>query len=245
MYIGQGGQPGIATYSAAGDSNSASRLVLLGDLRKALDTPDQLLMHYQPKIDLRTGEVVGLEALLRWQHPVRGLVAPGDFIPSPSRPGSCTSSPRASSAWSRPRCRSGAARATAMPVAVNLSARNLLEPDLDEIVASLLDMHHLSPSLLEFEITECAIIEDPARASAMLRKLTAMGISVAVDDFGIGNTSMGQLRVHAPAHDQDRPLVRHEPGQGHGGRRARQGDRRPRARVRPAGRRGGRRGRAS
>jgi predicted signal transduction protein with EAL and GGDEF domain len=194
MYTAKAAGIGIATYSAAVDGNSESRLTLLGDLRRALDTDDQLVMHYQPKVDLRTGRVVGLEALLRWWHPVQGLVAPNEFIPVAEQTGlmhqltarvlGLVASQIA--VWQR--------EGEVLPVAVNLSARNLLEPNLDEVVAALLDMHQISPHLLEFEITESAIVEDPRRAGEMLRRLSAMGIAVAVDDFGIGNTSMGQLR---------------------------------------------------
>ncbi len=194
MYTAKAAKAGVAIYSPTGDEHSPSRLVLLGDLRRALDSEAELSMHYQPKIDLRTGDVTGLEALLRWQHPLRGFIPPADFIPLAEQTGLIKDLTARvlglvfaqTAAWARDGRR--------LPVAVNLSARNLLEPDLDTVVAALLAMHELEPELLEFEITESAIIEDPIRAGAMLAKLTALGIGVAVDDFGIGSTSMSQLR---------------------------------------------------
>ena len=194
MYTAKAAKAGVAIYSPTGDEHSPSRLVLLGDLRRALDSEAELSMHYQPKIDLRTGDVTGLEALLRWEHPVRGFIPPAHFIPLAEQTGLIKDLTARvlglvfaqTAAWARDGRR--------LPVAVNLSARNLLEPDLDTVVAALLAMHELDPELLEFEITESAIIEDPVRAGAMLTKLTALGIGVAVDDFGIGSTSMSQLR---------------------------------------------------
>ncbi len=194
MYTAKAGGLGSATYSASGDGNSTSRLVLLGDLRRALDT-DQLRMHYQPKIDLRTGEVVGLEALLRWSHPVHGMVPPGQFIPLAEQTG--LMHPITARVLGMV-CRQMATwrdQGIELAVAVNLSARNLLEPSLDEMVAALLRQHRLPRGVLELEITESAIVEDPVRAALMLARLGDLGVPVSLDDFGIGNTSISQLRT--------------------------------------------------
>ncbi len=194
MYTAKAAKAGVATYSPTGDENSPSRLVLLGDLRRALDSEGELSMHYQPKIDLRTGQVTGLEALLRWNHPQRGFIPPVDFIPLAEQTGLIKDLTARVLGLVFAQTAAWAAAGRRLPVAVNLSARNLLEPDLDEVVSGLLARHELDPDLLEFEITESAIVEDPVRAGAMLTKLTALGIGVAVDDFGIGSTSMSQLR---------------------------------------------------
>ena len=194
MYTAKAAKAGVAIYSPTGDEHSPSRLVLLGDLRRALDSEAELSMHYQPKIDLRTGDVTGLEALLRWQHPLRGFIPPAHFIPLAEQTGLIKDLTARVLGLVFAQAASWARDGRRLPVAVNLSARNLLEPDLDTVVAALLAMHELDPELLEFEITESAIIEDPIRAGAMLTKLTALGIGVAVDDFGIGSTSMSQLR---------------------------------------------------
>ncbi len=194
MYDAKAAKAGVAVYSPAGDVNSPSRLVLLGDLRRALDSDSELSMHYQPKVDLTTGAVSGLEALLRWQHPHRGWIPPVDFIPLAEQTGLIKDLTARVLGMVFSQVSEWARQGQRLPVAVNLSARNLLEPDLDTVVASLLLMYDLDPELLEFEITESAIVEDPVRAGGMLTKLTDLGIGVAVDDFGIGSTSMGQLR---------------------------------------------------
>jgi diguanylate cyclase (GGDEF)-like protein len=195
MYTAKAAGLGWTTFSGSvqAGEDATSRLMLLGDLRRALGTDDELHMYYQPKVDLRSGEVVGLEALLRWQHPVLGLVPPTDFIPMAEQTGLMKQLTARVLGLVVTQLATWRQEGQELPVAVNLSARNLLEPDLDEVVAALIEMHALPPELLEFEITESAIIEDPVKASAMLHKLTELGMTVAVDDFGIGNTSMSQL----------------------------------------------------
>ena len=194
MYTAKAAGLGVATYAGQGASTDASsRLMLLGDLRKALDNADELHLHYQPKVDLRTGAVVGLEALLRWEHPTLGNIPPVDFIPVAERTGLMQQVTARVLDLVVAQMAQWREQGQELPVAVNLSARNLLEPDLDTYVAGLLERYGVAAELLEFEITESAIIEDPARAIGMLRRLNDLGITVAVDDFGIGNTSMSQL----------------------------------------------------
>jgi len=194
MYTAKSMRAGPEVYTPAGDLNSPNRLVLLGDLRRALDDNDQLCMYYQPKVDLATGRVCGLEALLRWRHPLRGLVPPGEFIPLAEQTGLVASLTQRVLRLVAEQVAAWAAEGQTLPVAVNLSARNLAETDLAVFVRDLLLEYRLDARMLEFEITESAIVEDPERARDMLLRLTALGIDVAVDDFGIGNTSMSQLR---------------------------------------------------
>ncbi len=194
MYSAKAAGAGMAVYSSAGDANTTSRLTLLGELRRALDT-DELQLYYQPKISLKTGRVTGLEALLRWNHPTRGLVPPTEFIPIAEQTGLMHQLTRRVLGLVGEQMADWDRDGVLLPVAVNLSARNLLEPDLDRVVAAMLELHGLPAAMMEFEITESALIEDPVRAAEMLGKLTALGITVAVDDFGIGNTAMGQLRT--------------------------------------------------
>jgi len=194
MYVAKAGRIGLSVYDPGGDSSSTAKLILLGDLRQALSSDDQLSMHYQPKIDLETGDIVGLEALLRWNHPTRGNIPPGDFVPLAERTGLVHSLTRKVlelvlsqiSDWRR--------EGWEVQVGVNLSALNLSEPDLDHKIASLLEEYDVPARLLEFEITESAIVQDPERAAITLRKIAAMGSTIALDDFGIGNTSISQLR---------------------------------------------------
>jgi predicted signal transduction protein with EAL and GGDEF domain len=192
MYVAKTTHTGVATYSADGDDHDTSRLMLLSDLRRALDT-DQLEVYYQPKVNLTTGEAVGLEALLRWHHPEHGLVPPDDFIPLAERTGLIHQVTRhvlrmvvsQIAQWDR--------RGREIPVAVNLSARNLMEASFVDYIAGLLDEFGVHPCLLELEVTESAMIEDPVKANAMLEELAGLGLQIAVDDFGTGYTSMAQL----------------------------------------------------
>jgi diguanylate cyclase (GGDEF)-like protein len=192
MYVAKTTHTGVATYSADGDDHDTSRLMLLSDLRRALDA-DQLEVFYQPKVNLTTGEAVGLEALLRWHHPEHGLVPPDDFIPLAERTGLIHQVTRhvlrlvvsQIAQWDR--------NGREIPVAVNLSARNLMESSFVDYIAGLLDEFGVHPCLLELEVTESAMIEDPVKAHAMLDELAGLGLQIAVDDFGTGYTSMAQL----------------------------------------------------
>ena len=195
MYGAKQAHLGVVVYDPTSDGSSTERLIMLGDLRGALGT-GQLSVHYQPKVDLSTGEVVGTEALLRWMHPTRGNIPPNDFIPLAERTGLIHGLTRyvlelvvtQMDLWDD----SGAGFAH-LPVAVNLSARNLVEPSFADFVEDLLASHDMDPRRLELEVTESALIEDPVRSHAMLHRLAAMGVTIAVDDFGTGYTSMAQL----------------------------------------------------
>lgn len=197
MYGAKTSHVGVLVYAPGEDGNSTDRLVLLGDLRKALGTR-QLQVHYQPKVDLGTGNPVGLEALLRWTHPTRGNIPPNDFIPLAERTGLIYGLTRyvlelvmeQMAEWDRVET-----EFSALPVAVNLSSRNLLEPSFAEYVEDMLASHQIEPERLELEVTESALIEDPVRSHEMLHKLAALGVTLAVDDFGTGYTSMAQLEA--------------------------------------------------
>ena len=195
MYSAKSSGDGPTTYQepTTADGQHTSRLMLLGDLRRALATDGEIHMHYQPKIDLSTGAVTGLEALVRWNHPELGMIPPVEFIPIAEQTGLMKLLTARILGLVSAQLSQWRETGQDLPVAANLSARNLLEPNLDIVVATLLEMHGLPAHLLELEITESAIIEDPVGARAMLNKLTALGVTVALDDFGIGNTSMSQL----------------------------------------------------
>jgi len=194
MYMAKRSKIGVATYSSEGDHNTTERLTLMGDLRSALARQDELTLHYQPKVDLRTGRVAGVEALLRWQHPNLGGVSPERFVPMAEQTGLMTELSDhvlqevvgQLAAWQ--------AAGHSLQVAVNLSARNLHEADLVPRLRLMLEQAHVSPTCLELEITESAIPVDPGQARDLLDELAAMGLSIAIDDFGIGNTSISQLR---------------------------------------------------
>ncbi|MFC6237666.1 putative bifunctional diguanylate cyclase/phosphodiesterase [Longivirga aurantiaca] len=194
MYIAKAGRRGMSVYEADGDTNSPARLILLGDLRRALDSGDQLSVHYQAKLDLESKTVVGLEALLRWNHPLRGMVPPSEFIPLAEQTGLVHTVTDRVMRMVLTQQRAWIDEGLEIPVAVNLSALNLAEPELDRRIARLLEEYDVPARLLEFEITESAIMQDPERAAETLRRIAAMGSTIALDDFGIGNTSISQLR---------------------------------------------------
>ena len=194
MYVAKAEQIGVAAYDPTGDQHSPTRLALLGELRRAIDH-EELVLHYQPKVRIRDGALVGAEALVRWQHPERGLILPGEFVPLAEH--TSLVSPLMylvlDTALAQARAWSTAGRR--MPVSVNLSARNLLDPDLAAQVADLLAIHEVEPELLQLEVTETAIMIEPVRAERVLRELAALGIRISLDDFGAGYTSLGQLRT--------------------------------------------------
>jgi EAL domain-containing protein (putative c-di-GMP-specific phosphodiesterase class I) len=195
MYAAKSTHLGALLYRPGEDGNSAERLQLLGDLRNALGT-NQLSIHYQPKIDLASDQVIGTEALLRWMHPERGNIPPNDFIPLAENTGLIQGLTRyvlemvctQMAEWDRVD-----AEFAHLPVAVNLSARNLLEPNFDEFLEDILASHLIEPHRLELEVTESALIEDPVRSHQMMHKIAGLGVTLAVDDFGTGYTSMSQL----------------------------------------------------
>jgi diguanylate cyclase (GGDEF)-like protein len=194
MYVAKAGRIGLSVYDAEGDSSSTAKLILLGDLRQALDADDQLAMHYQPKVDLETNRIIGVEALLRWRHPTRGDITPSEFIPLAERTGLVHLLTRKVLSLVLAQMRDWATGGWQIQVAVNLSALNLSEPDLDAKISGMLHDYGVPAHLLEFEITESAIMHDPERAAITLRKIAATGATIALDDFGIGNTSISQLR---------------------------------------------------
>jgi len=194
MYVAKAGRIGLSVYDPDGDSSSTAKLILLGDLRQALDADDQLSIHYQPKLDLNSGAIVGLEALLRWNHPTRGSIPPDNFIPLAERTGLVHHLTKRVLELVLSQIREWRRSGWEIQVAVNLSALNLSEPDLDVKIAAMLKEYDVPARLLEFEITESAIVQDPERAAITLRRIAAMGSTIALDDFGIGNTSISQLR---------------------------------------------------
>ncbi len=193
MYVAKQRSLGVAVYDPDTDGHSPERLALLGDLRRALSN-DELFLHYQPKISLSTGEVCGAEALLRWQHPSRGLVPPDAFIPLAENTGLIGPLTTQVLDLALAQARRWADADAPLQIAVNLSARNLLDDRLDTLVAQLLTRHGVAPALLKLEVTESAIMADPVRAKALLERLAALGVGLSIDDFGAGYTSLGQLK---------------------------------------------------
>ncbi len=177
-------------------ARAVERLQLENELRRAIGR-DELRMHYQPIVSLDTGAIVGLEALVRWQHPGRGLILPANFIPTAEESGAIESLGR----WVLERaCRQAAewhlARPDAFPIgmSVNLSARQVAKPDLPDLVGEVLATTGLDPASLSLEITESALVEESAAPVENLAALRAMGVRLVIDDFGTGYSSLAYLR---------------------------------------------------
>jgi diguanylate cyclase len=194
MYTAKTHRLGVSVYSPEEDDSSPARLVLLGDLHRALSVDTELELHYQPKIDLRTGRTIGLEALMRWRHPTRGMLPPDLFVPLAEQSGLIHDLTR----YALSACVAQLARWRAagepVPVAVNLSAHDVTSLAVVEVIDELLTRHDVPADLLEVEITETALVTDPSRVVPVLHKLGETGVRVSIDDFGIGNTSISQLR---------------------------------------------------
>jgi diguanylate cyclase len=193
MYVAKVQNLGIFAYDPSVDGHSPARLALLGDLRRAL-TCDELVLHYQPKVSVSTGDVVSAEALVRWQHPQRGLLLPDAFIPLAEHTGLIGPITQRVLDLALGQVRSWADAGRPLSVSVNLSARNLLDERLPGMVAELLATHGVPATLLELEVTESALMTEPARAQQLLEQLSALGVRISIDDFGAGYTSLGQLK---------------------------------------------------
>jgi diguanylate cyclase (GGDEF)-like protein len=194
MYRAKQARAGIAVYDPDGEGPAPRRLLLLGDLRRALDRSDELVLHYQPKVELAGGRLSGVEALLRWQHPDRGLLQPADFIAAAENTGLIhrLNTHVLSLAIGQIRCWLDDGHRIA--VAVNLSARCLHDTTLPARIAELLLANGVPATLLRLEVTESAVMLDMTRSLAVLNALHDLGVRLSIDDFGIGYSSMAYLK---------------------------------------------------
>ncbi|MGH2377424.1 MAG: two-component system response regulator [Candidatus Limnocylindria bacterium] len=184
--------PTFATYSPALEERTVESLALVGELRGAIER-DELVMHYQRQVALATMRTVGHEALVRWQHPTRGLLAPAKFVSSAERSGLS----RALFEWTLGRVledRSRAGPSEGQTVALNMSVRNLLDAELPRVIESALRRSNVQASGLVLEITEQGVMVDPDRAVRILERLRQIGIKLSIDDFGTGYSSMAYLQ---------------------------------------------------
>ncbi len=184
----------IQFFSPEMTSRAKHRLTLQAELRRAIET-DELLLHYQPQTDLRAGHLVGLEALVRWQHPHRGMISPGQFIPIAEESGLVVQL----GDWVlRTACRQlkhwQDAGLTPIRTAVNVSAIQLSRGDLTESIKIVLQETQISPELLELEITESCLMTNREKALRTLAELRMLGIRLSIDDFGTGYSSMAYLQ---------------------------------------------------
>jgi len=180
-------------YTVDIDNNSSDRLMLMNDLRGAIND-NQLILHFQPKVDIREHKHIGYEALLRWNHPQRGLVPPDDFIPYAE----VTDLIHPLTLWvienSLIQCVQWSKLGLIHNISINISARNLLDNTLPNRLALLLDTYGVEPSSIELEITESALMTEPENALNNLKQLHELGVLISIDDFGTGYSSLSYLR---------------------------------------------------
>ncbi|MBI3606850.1 MAG: EAL domain-containing protein [Nitrospirae bacterium] len=180
-------------YASDLDHSHPDRLALMGALRHAIDD-NQLFLLYQPQVCVKTGRVVGVEALVRWRHPERGVIPPDQFILLAEHAGLIKPLTLWVLTTALRQCRVWHNLGIAISVAVNLSARSLKDAGLPDQVAAILHHAGVAPGSLELEITESAIMADPARALEILTRLNTMGVRLSIDDFGTGYSSLSYLK---------------------------------------------------
>jgi EAL domain-containing protein (putative c-di-GMP-specific phosphodiesterase class I) len=199
MYAAKRSGLGFAVYDADTDTHSVRRLTLQGDLRRAIEE-EQLILHYQPKVDTRTGRLVGFEALVRWLHPDQGLIPPDEFIPFAEQTGLI----KPLTAWlleaALKQWRAWSARGLDVSVAINLSVQSLQDPELTAHVRSRLAFHRCPAAKLNLEITETALMTNPRAALTVLTSLADLQCKLSLDDFGTGYSSLAYLQS-LPIHE--------------------------------------------
>lgn len=193
MYVAKSSGNEAVIYDPAIDRRNQQSLSLLSELRRAVEN-NQLRLYVQPKVDLHSGQVIGLESLLRWMHPERGMVFPDHFIPFAENTGFIRILTRWVLEHSAALASDLAGKGSPLRVSVNLSTRDLMDPDLPARFAEIIERHKLAPSNFCLEITESAIMDDPVRAQQTLEALHAMGVDLSIDDFGTGYSSLAYLK---------------------------------------------------
>jgi diguanylate cyclase (GGDEF)-like protein len=194
MYVAKGEGGGVVEYRPEDDPQAADRLALLADLRHALRTGEQLELAVQPQVDVASGELRAVEALVRWHHPQRGVVPPDAFVSLAERSGLIAAltqrvldlALQARAAWS--------AAGLEINIAVNLSASNLLDASFPTEVERLLAQHGAGGDMLCLELTETMLLADEGRAADVLEHLSRFGVELSIDDFGTGHSSLTRLR---------------------------------------------------
>ncbi|HET7370468.1 MAG TPA: EAL domain-containing protein, partial [Gammaproteobacteria bacterium] len=193
MYDAKSARTGTMVYQPGRDERHLEQLALMGDFRRAVSA-GELRVYYQPKARMLDGEVAHAEALVRWEHPERGLVEPDEFVPLAEQSGNI----RWLTEWMLRmviiQLREWAEAGIDLSVAMNLSAFDLMDPALAGRIGDLLELHQVAPNRLMLEITETAAMRDAPVAIGLLKQLRTMGVHIAIDDFGTGYSSLSQLR---------------------------------------------------
>ena len=199
----------FAVYTPEFNPHSHGRLGLMAELRDAIEQ-NQLLLHFQPKLELKTGRIVGTEALVRWQHPRLGMILPDQFILAAEQTGLIGPLTRWVLIDALSRCQGMSHEDMRLRVSVNLSARSLHDPQLPKMIVDALEVTGAKPDRLMLEVTESAIVLDPKRAEENLVALSRMGVGLSIDDFGTGYTSLASIK-HLPVNEIkiDKSFVTH------------------------------------
>jgi diguanylate cyclase (GGDEF)-like protein len=207
LYVAKSAGTGTAVYAEALDAHSPARLALTAELRQAIGA-GELELQFQPIIALRAGQSDGVEALVRWRHPIRGLISPLEFIPAAERSGLI----KPMTDWvvenALVAARDWSSAGTPVTVAINVSMRNLRDPKFVDRMAWHIGRHGLDPSRVWLELTESMAMTDPEQTRAALERLRATGVRIAIDDFGTGHSSLAYLsRLPVDALKIDRTFV--------------------------------------
>jgi diguanylate cyclase (GGDEF)-like protein len=196
MYDAKKEQSGVALYDPERDANTRTRLALLADLRRAVDS-EEILLHYQPAVRLSDERLVGAEALVRWNHPVLGMVPPLEFVPLAEATNLIVPLTHRVVRTALRQVREWFDAGLVVPVSVNVSPRSVIEGDLPDLVRSSLADHGVPPHLLRLEFTESTLVTDPTKAMEVLQALHDLGVGISLDDFGTGYSSLSYLK-HLP-----------------------------------------------
>jgi EAL domain-containing protein (putative c-di-GMP-specific phosphodiesterase class I) len=193
MYVAKNASRSFAIYDAAQDSHSLRQLSISNELKNAIEN-NQLVLHYQPKIDLKNRVLSGVEALVRWRHPKHGLLSPDEFVPLAEQTGLI----RSLTLWvlrnAIRECGQCMQNITDLRLSVNLSTKDLMDDQFADQIAEILADAKISSRRLKLEITETALVEDPDLAVQAMKRLNNMGLNLSIDDFGIGYSSLAYLK---------------------------------------------------
>jgi len=192
MYAAKKALLPVQTYSAELDQTTPRRLALVGELRHAIDHGG-LVLHYQPQVALSTHTLAGVEALVRWQHPLHGLIYPDEFIPLAEHTGLITALTTVVLDTALGQCRVWLDQGRRIGVAVNISVRGLIDSAFPDEVAAVLAATNVPASLLTLELTEGSVMTDPSRTLPVLQALHELGVELSIDDFGTGYSSLAYL----------------------------------------------------
>ena len=195
MYQAKAEATGFEVYDPGRDLHSRERFLLAGELRRALSAGEQIVLHYQPQLSLETGAVESVEALVRWEHPERGLLPPGAFLGTAESGGLMRRLTRYVLHTAVAQAASWRDEGMCMRIAVNLAATDLADNSLADEIGELLAEHALDGDALKFELTESDVMSHPERAVATMTELHALGCTLALDDFGTGHSSLAHLKT--------------------------------------------------